>query len=128
MIAAADENDRRQFGRGVHRVAALLIAVDQVDAVVDADADERHDGEHGKQIELHAGERQHAGGPGQADRRRQQRVAATAASRGTRATTSSTTSARSDRQALEELRQETPRQLAVDQREAGQRLRRIDRR
>ena len=55
-------------------VAALLKAVHEMDAVVDADADERHDGEDREQIELDAGDRQRAGGPDQPERRRQQRV------------------------------------------------------
>ena len=38
-------------------VSPLAVPVDHVDAVVDADADERDDCKHGEQVELDTGER-----------------------------------------------------------------------
>ena len=58
-----------------HRVGAVAVravraAVHEMDAVVDADADEGHDREHAEQVEADAGDRQHAGGPRQRERGR----------------------------------------------------------
>ena len=73
VIAAATRitgasSDGRALG-----VAALLKAVHEVDAVVDADADEGDDREEREEIELDAGQRERAGRPDEPDGRRQQR-------------------------------------------------------
>ena len=107
-------------------VAALAIAVHQVDAVVDADADERHHREQREEIELDAGQRQQAGRPHQADHRRHQREQRQPPVAERAAITSATTMTVPIARPFEELRQEALGQLAVDERQAGQRLRRID--
>ena len=83
MIAAGDENDRREFGGRLLGVPRSLIPVDEVDAVVDADADERHHREHREEVELDARERQQARRPDESDRGRQQGKQPTARIRGT---------------------------------------------
>ena len=47
-----DENNRRKFFHRAWRIPMLLIAMDEVNAVIDADPDEGDDREHGKEIEL----------------------------------------------------------------------------
>ena len=72
-MAAATRITGASSAVALHGVAALLIAVHEMDAVVDADADEGDHREDREEVELDAGERQQAGGPDQSDRGRQQR-------------------------------------------------------
>ena len=110
----------------LHGVATLLVAMHQVDAVVDADTDEGDDREHREQIELDAGQGQDAGRPDEADHRRQQCKEPTAADRGTWRSHSTMTITVPIARPLKNCGDEPRGQLAVHQRNARQRLRRVD--
>ncbi len=126
VIAAAARMTGASSDTVLVGVSPLSISMHHVDAVVDADADERHDGKDREQIELDTGERQHSAVQSSPAKVGQQRERA-------QSPVSKHEHERSqhhdgaDRQAFEELRQEPSRQLHVDERKPGQRLRRIDR-
>ena len=92
-------------------VSPLAISMHHVDAVVDADADERYDGKDREQIKLDIGERQHSCGP---ESPAKVGSSASAHSRQSRNTSTSDSEDHdgADRQAFEKLRQESSRQLS----------------
>ena len=120
------ENDRRELGHGATGVAAFLKAVDEMNAVVDPDADERHDGKERKQIELDAREREKSRGPHETEDGGHQRVDRQPPfTEGERHQRHDDEAA--DDEPFQELRQEATAQLAVDERQPGERLRRVHR-
>ena len=67
VIDRGDEDHRGEFRRGCCGVVAFLMAVNEMDAVIDANTQERHHREGGEEIELDAHQRQNPARPDQAE-------------------------------------------------------------
>ena len=71
-MAAATRMTGASSATARHGLSQFLITMDEMNAVVDADADERDHREDREEVELDARQREDAGRPDQSDRRRQQ--------------------------------------------------------
>ena len=109
------------------RLAALAISLHEVDPVVDADADERHDGEEREQIQLGTGEREQARPPRPGRSLSAAAPAPRASQFAERRDHDHDDDQRADGQSADELRKEAVRQLAIHERQPGQRRGRVDR-